>query len=129
MEIGEDRSDLEKEGEEEEEDSVFDLLRDRFRLSAISIAEAEGPFYPQILSFFFILEKGKVRYLKLSHFISFLLNYECKFLILTKLNSNLHLIRAAKRNGMEILEPIVACIADLAFKYTGKTCRLSLFTI
>ncbi|XP_007038140.2 PREDICTED: MHF histone-fold complex subunit 1 [Theobroma cacao] len=78
MEIGEDRSDLEKEGEEqeeEEEDSVFDLLRDRFRLSAISIAEAE-----------------------------------------------------AKRNGMEISEPIVACIADLAFKYTGQLAKdLELF--
>ncbi|GAV60202.1 hypothetical protein CFOL_v3_03733, partial [Cephalotus follicularis] len=50
---------------EEEDDSVTDLLRDRFRLSTISIAEAE-----------------------------------------------------AKRNGMEIAEPIISCTADLAFKYT-----------
>ncbi|KAK8516190.1 hypothetical protein V6N13_025699 [Hibiscus sabdariffa] len=63
MEVDEDRSDFEKD-EEEEDDSVSDLLRDRFRLSAISIAEHE-----------------------------------------------------AKRNGMEISPPIVACIADLAFKY------------
>ncbi|XP_039018060.1 protein MHF1 homolog [Hibiscus syriacus] len=42
MEIDEDRSDFEKD-EEEDDDSVSDLLRDRFRLSAISIAEYEGP--------------------------------------------------------------------------------------
>ncbi|KAM3704350.1 hypothetical protein ACB098_04G168300 [Castanea mollissima] len=55
-----------EEGEEETE-SVSDVLRDRFRLSTISIAEAE-----------------------------------------------------AKRNGMEISEPIVACISDLAFKYAAE---------
>lgn len=60
MEIGEDRSDLEKEGEEEEEDSVFDLLRDRFRLSAISIAEAEGPFTPKSYPFFLFWRKEKL---------------------------------------------------------------------
>ncbi|KAK8586537.1 hypothetical protein V6N13_010127 [Hibiscus sabdariffa] len=68
MEVDEDRSDFEKD-EEEEDDSVSDLLRDRFRLSAISIAEHE-----------------------------------------------------AKRNGMEISQPIVACIADLAFKYIVYRC-------
>ncbi|XP_038997309.1 protein MHF1 homolog [Hibiscus syriacus] len=65
MEIDVGRSDFEKD-EEEDDNSVSDLLRDRFRLSAISIAEYE-----------------------------------------------------AKRNGTEISQPIVACIADLAFKYTG----------
>ncbi|XP_038993477.1 protein MHF1 homolog isoform X3 [Hibiscus syriacus] len=75
MEIDEDRSDFEKD-EEEDDDSVSDLLRDRFRLSAISIAEYE----------------------------------------------------AAKRNGMEISQPIVACIADLAFKYIGQLAKdLELF--
>ncbi|GMI95390.1 homolog of human MHF1 [Hibiscus trionum] len=74
MEVDEDRSDFEKE-EDEEDDSVSDLLRDRFRLSAISIAEYE-----------------------------------------------------AKRNGMEISQPIVACIADLAFKYIGQLAKdLELF--
>ncbi|MBA0703650.1 hypothetical protein Golax_015959 [Gossypium laxum] len=75
MEVDEDnRSDFEKE-EEEEDDSVSDLLRDRFRLSAISIAESE-----------------------------------------------------AKRSGMEISPPIVACIADLAFKYIGQLAKdLELF--
>ncbi|KAL4340976.1 hypothetical protein GQ457_08G034570 [Hibiscus cannabinus] len=74
MEVDEDRSDFEKD-EEEEDDSVSDLLRDRFRLSAISIAEHE-----------------------------------------------------AKRNGMEISPPIVACIADLAFKYIGQLAKdLELF--
>ncbi|WCJ36349.1 Histone superfamily protein [Euphorbia peplus] len=48
----------------EEDDSVSELLRDRFRLSTISIAEAE-----------------------------------------------------AKKNGMEISEPVIACISDLAFRY------------
>ncbi|XP_050221315.1 protein MHF1 homolog isoform X2 [Mercurialis annua] len=50
----------------EEDESVNELLRDRFRLSAISIAETE-----------------------------------------------------AKNIGMEISEPIIACISDLAFKYTA----------
>ncbi|CAA3014746.1 Hypothetical predicted protein [Olea europaea subsp. europaea] len=56
-------SDMERDDEEEEE-SVSEILRDRFRLSTISIAEAEG-----------------------------------------------------KKNGMQISEPIVACVSDLAFKY------------
>ncbi|OMO52368.1 centromere protein S-like isoform 1 [Corchorus olitorius] len=44
MEVDEDRSDFEKEEEEfhDEDDSLSEVLRDRFRLSAISIAEAEG---------------------------------------------------------------------------------------
>ncbi|GMH16706.1 hypothetical protein Nepgr_018547 [Nepenthes gracilis] len=59
----------------EEDDDEADLLRDRFRLSAISIAEAE-----------------------------------------------------AKNNGMEISEAIVACIADMAFKYTKQLAKdLELF--
>lgn len=54
MEVDEDiRSDFEKE-EEEEDDSVSDLLRDRFRLSAISIAESEGPFFSTQFLFLFL---------------------------------------------------------------------------
>ncbi|KAK9278019.1 hypothetical protein L1049_027576 [Liquidambar formosana] len=61
--------------EREEDDAATDLLRDRFRLSTISIAQAE-----------------------------------------------------AKSNGMEISQPIVACIADLAFKYTEQLAKdLELF--
>ncbi|XP_059444189.1 protein MHF1 homolog isoform X1 [Corylus avellana] len=72
MEGGGGGSDLER---EEEDDSVSEVLRDRFRLSTISIAEVQ-----------------------------------------------------AKRNGMEISEPIVACIADLAFKYTEQLAKdLELF--
>ncbi|XP_062004667.1 uncharacterized protein LOC133721907 isoform X2 [Rosa rugosa] len=56
----------ERKMEREEDDSVSEVLRDRFRLSTISIADAE-----------------------------------------------------AKRSGMEISEPVVACISDLAFKFTG----------
>ncbi|XP_011652290.1 protein MHF1 homolog isoform X1 [Cucumis sativus] len=51
----------------EEDDSASELLRDRFRLSSISIAEAE-----------------------------------------------------ANKSGMEISEPVMTCVADLAFKYTTE---------
>ncbi|KAK0591296.1 hypothetical protein LWI29_038122 [Acer saccharum] len=50
----------------EEDESVTDILRDRFRLSTISIAETQ-----------------------------------------------------AKKHGMQISEPIIACISELAFKYTA----------
>ncbi|OAY30615.1 protein MHF1 homolog [Manihot esculenta] len=61
--------------EREDEDSESELLRDRFRLSTISIAETE-----------------------------------------------------AKKNGMDISEPIIACIADLAFKYAEQLAKdLELF--
>ncbi|XP_037495573.1 protein MHF1 homolog isoform X3 [Jatropha curcas] len=61
--------------EREEDDSVSELLRDRFRLSTISIAEAE-----------------------------------------------------AKKIGMDISEQIIACISDLAFKYTEQLAKdLELF--
>ncbi|CAA3014747.1 centromere S [Olea europaea subsp. europaea] len=67
-------SDMERDDEEEEE-SVSEILRDRFRLSTISIAEAEG-----------------------------------------------------KKNGMQISEPIVACVSDLAFKYAQQLAKdLELF--
>ncbi|KAK9926539.1 hypothetical protein M0R45_023764 [Rubus argutus] len=62
--------------EREEDDSVSELLRDRFRLSTISIAEAE-----------------------------------------------------AKRSGMEISGPVMACISDLAFKFTEQLAKdLELFS-
>ncbi|CAA0806842.1 Histone superfamily protein [Striga hermonthica] len=61
--------------EEEEEESATELLRDRFRLCTISIAEAE-----------------------------------------------------AKQNGMEVSQPIMACISDLAFKYAQQLAKdLELF--
>ncbi|KAL7114392.1 hypothetical protein ABFS83_04G115200 [Erythranthe nasuta] len=61
--------------EEEEEESASELLRDRFRLCTIAIAEAE-----------------------------------------------------AKQNGMEISQPIMACISDLAFKYAQQLAKdLELF--
>ncbi|KAM6583974.1 hypothetical protein CsatB_010976 [Cannabis sativa] len=59
----------------EEDDSMTELLRDRFRLSTISIAEAQ-----------------------------------------------------AKQNNMEVSETVVACIGDLAFKYTEQLAKdLELF--
>ncbi|KAJ4973834.1 hypothetical protein NE237_007008 [Protea cynaroides] len=65
-------SDLEK----EEDDDATELLRDRFRHSAISLAESE-----------------------------------------------------AKRNGMEISQPVMVCIADLAFKFTEQLAKdLELFS-
>ncbi|KAL6996837.1 MHF histone-fold complex component [Sarracenia purpurea var. burkii] len=61
--------------EREEEDAATDILRDRFRLSTISIAESE-----------------------------------------------------AKRNNLEISQPIMACISDLAFKYAEQLAKdLELF--
>ncbi|KAJ0054024.1 hypothetical protein Pint_01282 [Pistacia integerrima] len=61
--------------EKEEDESVINILRDRFRLATISIAETE-----------------------------------------------------AKRNGLEISEPIIAYIADFAFKYTEQLAKdLELF--
>ncbi|XP_048500424.1 protein MHF1 homolog isoform X4 [Beta vulgaris subsp. vulgaris] len=75
MEIEKAGSDMEMEREEEENDEETQLLRDRFRLSAISIAESE-----------------------------------------------------AKKNGMQVSEPIAACISDLAFKYAEHLAKdLQLF--
>ncbi|XP_078447525.1 histone superfamily protein [Wolffia australiana] len=54
----------------EEEDERAEILRDRFRLSAISIVEAEG-----------------------------------------------------KKLGLEISEPVVACVADLAFKFSEQLAK------
>ncbi|XP_073147991.1 protein MHF1 homolog [Henckelia pumila] len=63
------------EREEEEDESVDQLLRDRFRLCTITIAEAE-----------------------------------------------------AKKNGMEVSPPIMACVSDLAFKYAQQLAKdLELF--
>ncbi|KAL8117510.1 protein MHF1 homolog [Apium graveolens] len=63
------------ENHEEAETAASDLLRDRFRLSTISIAQAE-----------------------------------------------------ANQNNMEISEPIIACISDLAFKYAENVAKdLELF--
>ncbi|KMS94885.1 hypothetical protein BVRB_014390 isoform A [Beta vulgaris subsp. vulgaris] len=74
MEIEKAGSDMEME-REEENDEETQLLRDRFRLSAISIAESE-----------------------------------------------------AKKNGMQVSEPIAACISDLAFKYAEHLAKdLQLF--
>ncbi|KAL3529073.1 hypothetical protein ACH5RR_008395 [Cinchona calisaya] len=59
----------------DDEEAANEILRDRFRLCAISIAEAE-----------------------------------------------------AKKNGMEISQPIMACVSDLAFKYTEQLAKdLELF--
>lgn len=67
-------SDTERRDEEEDE-SVNELLRDRFRLCTISIAEAE-----------------------------------------------------AKQNGMEVSQPIISCVSDMAFKYAQQLAKdLELF--
>ncbi|KAH9770266.1 protein MHF1-like [Citrus sinensis] len=67
--------DEERKQQHEEDASVTEILRDRFRLSTISIAEAE-----------------------------------------------------ANQIGMEISKPIIACISDLAFKYTEQLAKdLELF--
>jgi len=78
---------------EVENDLEMKLLRDRFRLSAISIAESEGSIH--------------------FHFYSI---EEFNFLILV-FDSNF----AANKSGMEVSKVVVACVADLAFKYTGNS--------
>ena len=93
--------------ETEDDDSVSELLRDRFRLSTISIAEYEGSF------FFFPLENLTLQF---SWQSNTLFSYNFYSLVLT--NSHL-ILRTAKRNDLEVSETVVACIADLAFKYTG----------
>ncbi|XP_071902818.1 protein MHF1 homolog [Coffea arabica] len=66
----------ESEMDRDEEEAVNEILRDRFRLCTISIAEAE-----------------------------------------------------AKKNGMEVSQPIMACISDLAFKYAEQLAKdLELFS-
>ncbi|PIA33756.1 hypothetical protein AQUCO_04000072v1 [Aquilegia coerulea] len=69
MEGGDDDdvNDFEREEEEEEVSEETELLKDRFRLSAITIAESE-----------------------------------------------------AKKNNMEVSQPVIACIADLAFQFTEQ---------
>ena len=93
--------------ESEDDDSMSELLRDRFRLSTISIAESEGSF------FFFSLENLTLQF---SWQPNTLFSYNFYSLVLT--NSHL-ILRTAKRNNLQVSETVVACIADLAFKYTG----------
>ncbi|CAO2826939.1 unnamed protein product [Amaranthus hypochondriacus] len=74
MEIGRTGSDMELDREDDDDEETL-LLRDRFRLSAISIVESE-----------------------------------------------------AKKNGMQVSEPIVACLSNLAFNYAEHLAKdLELF--
>ncbi|XP_057519012.1 protein MHF1 homolog [Amaranthus tricolor] len=74
MEIGRTGSDMEMDREDDDDEETL-LLRDRFRLSAISIVESE-----------------------------------------------------AKKNGMQVSEPIVACLSNLAFNYAEHLAKdLELF--
>jgi len=80
---------------EVENDLEMKLLRDRFRLSAITIAESEGSIhFNSSFSLFF--------------------NWTFQFL-----NSRFQF--AANKSGMEVSKVVVACVADLAFKYTGNS--------
>ena len=85
---------LEKDEEAEERAAI---LRDRFRLSVISIAETEGS--SNLRSLFF----SSFFYLFSFDFVTLVLSY----------------LGAAKKQAMEIAEPVVACIADLGFKFAG----------
>lgn len=86
MEGGYNGSDEEKEDVEE----TTSHLRDRFRLSTISIAESEGKLYIAVI---FVLDWNYFRFI---------------FLFVT-----------AKQDNMEISQPVIVCISDLAFKYAG----------
>lgn len=79
----------------ETEEERTELLRDRFRLSVISIADAEGLSLSPLHFLLFSSHRSPSTYLITRH--------DC----------------AAKKLGMQVAEPVVACIADLAFKFTG----------
>lgn len=86
-----------------EEDELVTDLRNRFKLSAVSLAEAEGliSMHPFSSPFVLVRPVGRI------HHLSF------------------HLI-AAKRNDMEMSEPVSECIADLTLRYAGKRVDASL---
>ncbi|XP_020106653.1 centromere protein S isoform X1 [Ananas comosus] len=89
---------FEKEKEEEEAAAErAELLRDRFRLSVISIANAEGFDSPFSTLSLFVFFSSK------------------SFFLIS--------LRAAEKVVMGISEPVVACIADLAFKYTEQLAK------
>lgn len=88
---------------EVENDLEMKLLRDRFRLSAISIAESQG----------------SIQFVSLLLFLIFSLHFCTEKLWMIQV-SNPRLRFAVSKNGMEVSKVVVACVADLAFKYTGK---------
>ncbi|KAM0044366.1 hypothetical protein Hdeb2414_s0010g00352341 [Helianthus debilis subsp. tardiflorus] len=90
-----DVSDTEKEDDEEEATAH---LRDRFRISTISIAESEGLYMLLYIATFLLIELIFIRFISL--------------------------FGTAKRNNLEISQSVIVCISDLAFKYAGNcSCR------
>jgi hypothetical protein len=97
---------------EVENDLELKLLRDRFRLSAISIAESEG----------------SIQFFSHSLFIDFytFFNFSSEKQLKKIRVPNSRFRFAANKSGMEVSKVVVACVADLAFKYTGNI-QLSFF--
>ncbi|KAL6545634.1 hypothetical protein OROGR_009508 [Orobanche gracilis] len=106
---------------EEEEESASELLRDRFRLCTISIAEIEAKrngteVSPPIMScisdlaFKYALTSDVER-VEEEESTSELLRD--RFRLCTISIAEIE----AKRNGTEVSPPIMSCISDLAFKY------------
>lgn len=89
----------ERDMEMEEEEERTEILRDRFRLSAIAIMEAEGA-------------ARYSRRLPIS-----VAPFSTSFPLLCSLTRPQN---AGRKQGMEISEPVVACIADLAFKFSSE---------
>jgi hypothetical protein len=98
---------------EVENDLELKLLRDRFRLSAISIAESEGS-----IQFF-----SHSLFIDFYTFFNFLTEKQLKKI---RRVPNSRFRFAANKSGMEVSKVVVACVADLAFKYTGNI-QLSFF--
>ncbi|KAH9621642.1 hypothetical protein KSS87_004079 [Heliosperma pusillum] len=89
----------------DEHDEETQLLKDRFNLSAISIAQSQGPLSLSLYLFLFFSFDFAIS----DDFIG-------------------EIFRAAKEIGMEISEPIVACISNLAFNYAEHLAKdLELF--
>ncbi|MED6169354.1 hypothetical protein PIB30_020660 [Stylosanthes scabra] len=102
--------------QQQEHDTEAKLLRGRFRLSAISIAESEGKISNSVSTHYAIssIESPLLCFNEFSEKFEFLIIHKRCFV--------------ASKSGMEISKLVVSCIADLAFKFTeGLAKDLQLF--
>ena len=86
-----------------------ELLRDRLRLAVISIATAEGSICISILSRISSIRGPVASCSRGSSLVKFLI-FRCA-------------VCAGKKAGMTVADPVVACIADLAYKSAGSSPR------
>ena len=96
-------------GEAERYEAEAELLRDRLRLAVISIATAEGSICISILSRISSIRGPVASCSRGSSLVKFLI-FRCA-------------VCAGKKAGMTVADPVVACIADLAYKSAGSSPR------